>query len=69
MTTSNLKKYKVGDIVAVRRLDKPDKAISCKVISKGLAETKLGALIVFTDDRVLWILGKNGKWPKFVQFK
>ena len=59
------KPYKVGDIIAVQR---GERAISCKVISQGEAETKNGTKLNFQDEHVLWILGKNNKWPNFVQF-
>lgn len=62
------KSYEIGDMIAV--LVKKNKAISCKVVTKGLdkgqGQTKNGSIIDFEDDQVLWRLGLNKKWPKFV---
>lgn len=58
--------YLVGDIIAVTW---GRGAISCKVIGKGVAETKNGKRIYFREKDVIWVLGKTGIWPKFVKFR
>jgi hypothetical protein len=58
--------YLIGDIIAVTW---GRGAISCKVIGKGVAETKNGKKIYFKETDVIWVLGKTGIWPKFVKFR
>lgn len=58
--------YLIGDIIAVTW---GRGAISCKVIGKGVAETKNGKRIYFRETDVIWVLGKTGIWPKFVKFR
>jgi hypothetical protein len=58
--------YLVGDIIAVTW---GKGAISCKVLEKGVAETKSGKKIYFREMDVIWVLGKTGIWPKFVKFR
>ena len=65
-----MKEYALGDIVAIQI--KADRAISAKITTRsadgeGIAESYLGSKIRFTPEQVLWVLGKNGKWPGWVQ--
>lgn len=64
MAIKESRQYEVGDMVAV--LISADKAISCKVLEKGTAETKSGSVVHFEDEQVIWKRGKNRKWPNFV---
>lgn len=59
----NYKSYDIGDTIAVKR---GERAVSCKVIEKGVGETRNGDIILFKDKHVLWRLGHNNKWPNFV---
>ena len=58
-----MKEYVVGDIVAVM---KGEKAVSCKVVTDGIGQTKSGSTVEFKPEDVIWKLGYNGKWPNFV---
>jgi ASC-1-like (ASCH) protein len=59
-----MKHYKTGDTIAIQK--KPKKAVSCQVLSSGVAKTKKGTTISFNGDEVIWVLGLNRKWPTFV---
>lgn len=70
-----IRRYRPGDTIAVRLNTEQAKAlglmeeqiaISCQVVGKGIAQTKKGTSIIFTDNQVFWVRGTEERWPRHI---